>query len=48
MNEQRIRDDDTGTGPAPFFGSWKRMYAVVLAFLGILILLFTWFSVSFR
>jgi hypothetical protein len=47
MKAQRVQDVDTGAEPAPFFGSWNRIYAIVLAFLGLLILLFTWFSVSF-
>lgn len=30
--------------PPPFWGSWWRIYAAVLAWLAFLILLFAWFS----
>lgn len=30
--------------PPPFFGSWKRVYAAVLAYLAVLIALFTLFT----
>lgn len=30
--------------PPPFWGAWWRLYAAVLAWLALLILLFAWFS----
>ena len=32
---------------APVFGSWKRLYAAILTYLSVLILLFYWFTVTF-
>ncbi|HSW49495.1 MAG TPA: hypothetical protein VLH09_04935 [Bryobacteraceae bacterium] len=33
--------------PPPFLGSWRRLYAAVLAWLALLILLFFWFAREF-
>jgi hypothetical protein len=33
---------------APVFGTWKRLYAAVVAYLFLLILLFYWFTVTFN
>ena len=30
--------------PPPFLGSWRRLYLAVLSWLGLLILLFFWFT----
>lgn len=30
--------------PPPFLGTWKRVYAAVLVYLTVLIILFTWFT----
>jgi hypothetical protein len=30
--------------PPPFLGTWKRVYAAVLVYLFVLILLFLWFT----
>ena len=35
-------------GPPPILGSWPRAYAVVAAFLALLIALFTWFTKTFQ
>lgn len=35
-------------GPPPILGSWPRAYAVVAAFLALLIALFTWFTKTFE
>ena len=34
--------------PPPFLGTWKRVYAAVLFFLFILIVLFLWFTLSWN
>jgi hypothetical protein len=34
--------------PPPILGSWPRAYAVVAAFLAVLIALFTWFTKTFE
>lgn len=41
---ERLRDADE---PPPFGGSWGRLYATVLGWLALLILLFYWFSRRF-
>ena len=34
--------------PPPILGTWPRVYAVVAAFLAVLIALFTWFTKTFE
>lgn len=36
--------DHTPDDPPPFLGTWKRVYAAVLVYLVVLILLFLWFT----
>jgi hypothetical protein len=31
----------------PMFSSWKHWYVIVIAFLALLIILFTWLTISF-
>jgi hypothetical protein len=42
--DKNITMDDT----PPFLGSWKKIYAVVLAGLFLTVILFYWFSISFK
>jgi hypothetical protein len=46
MTERAARPDQPGEReePPPFLGSWGRVYAVVLGWLALLILLFFWFT----
>ena len=32
---------------APVFGSWSRLYAALIGYMALLILLFYWFTVTF-
>lgn len=34
--------------PPPFLGKWKRVYAAVLVYLFVLILLFLWFTLTWN
>ena len=34
-------------GPPPFFGTWKRIYTVVVIYLACVIAVFYWFTKSF-
>ena len=41
-------EPDEPDEPLPILGSWPRAYAVVAAFLALLIALFTWFTKTFE
>ena len=34
--------------PPPFLGTWKRVYAAILFFLFVVILLFLWFTLAWN
>ncbi len=43
-----MKKSETDSERPPFFSSWRRMYGFVLAFLAILILLFTLLTKAFE
>lgn len=55
MNEPEPNEPEAGgpeavgpNEPPPILGTWPRVYAVVIAFLAVLIALFTWFTKTFE
>ncbi|HLF36270.1 MAG TPA: hypothetical protein VI583_18635 [Cyclobacteriaceae bacterium] len=53
MNSSPEKDDSrdkniTLSDTPPFLGSWTMIYAVVLACLFLMVILFYWFSISFK
>jgi len=46
--DQTETEGDVHDDRPPILGSWKRIYALVLTSQALLILLFYWFTVSYR
>ncbi len=47
MKNQSIPEENKESLP-PIFSTWKQLYAVLVAYLVVLIILFYWFTVSYK
>jgi len=48
MHLPPTRTDPVGDEPPPFLGSWRRVYAAIVIYLAVIILLFQLFTAAFN